>query len=212
LQRGQQLDPVAAREHEQQRADRHPEFVTATSGSATAPARISTAIIGGAGQSDPTGKVFFTSQQRARVEDHDIAVVDRQLHGRQTRRLRLEVDWFGPRGRQHSDRTTLPLDAVQPRRQPDRHQPHRGRRGQRLHRRDHETGASWTDINVIARCPAFTGFISNVIWQDNQTIWITSTDLAPGGKRVIKASIANPGDPWTRRPTRSCRSDCRTCR
>jgi len=58
-------------------------------------------------------------------------------------------------------------------------------------------GASWTDINVIGLVPGFTGFISNVIWQDNQTIWITSTDLAPGGKRVIRASIANPGDPWS---------------
>ena len=59
------------------------------------------------------------------------------------------------------------------------------------------TGATWTDINVIALVPGFTGFISNVIWQDNQTIWITSTDLAPGGKRVIRASIANASDPWT---------------
>lgn len=58
-------------------------------------------------------------------------------------------------------------------------------------------GASWTDINLIGAVPGFTGFISNVIWQDNQNIWITSVDLAPGGKRVIKASIANPGDPWT---------------
>jgi hypothetical protein len=58
-------------------------------------------------------------------------------------------------------------------------------------------GTSWTDINLIAAIPGFTGFISNVIWQDSQNIWITSTDLAPGGKRVIKASIANPGDPWT---------------
>jgi hypothetical protein len=58
-------------------------------------------------------------------------------------------------------------------------------------------GTNWTDINLIAAIPGFTGFISNVIWQDSQHIWITSTDLAPGGKRVIKASIANPGDPWT---------------
>jgi len=58
-------------------------------------------------------------------------------------------------------------------------------------------GANWTDIDLIAAVPGFTGFISNVIWQDNQHIWITSVDLAPGGKRVIKASIANPGDPWT---------------
>lgn len=58
-------------------------------------------------------------------------------------------------------------------------------------------GTSWTDINLIAAVPGFTGFISNVIWQDNQNIWITSTDLTPGAKRVIKASIANAGDPWS---------------
>ena len=58
-------------------------------------------------------------------------------------------------------------------------------------------GVSWTDISLIAAIPGFTGFISNVIWQDNQHIWITSTDLAPGGKRVIRASIANPGDAWS---------------
>jgi hypothetical protein len=58
-------------------------------------------------------------------------------------------------------------------------------------------GTSWTDINLVAAVPGFTGFISNVIWQDNQNIWITSTDLAPGAKRVIKAQIANPGDSWS---------------
>jgi hypothetical protein len=30
--------------------------------------------------------------------------------------------------------------------------------------------------------PGFNGFISNVIWQDNQNIWITSVDLAPGSR------------------------------
>jgi hypothetical protein len=58
-------------------------------------------------------------------------------------------------------------------------------------------GAAWTDINVIGLVPGFTGFISNVIWQDNQNIWITSADLNPGAKRVIKASIATPATPWT---------------
>ena len=58
-------------------------------------------------------------------------------------------------------------------------------------------GAAWTDISLVAAIPGFTGFISSVAWQDNQNIWITSTDLTPGAKRVIKASIANAGDPWT---------------
>ena len=55
-------------------------------------------------------------------------------------------------------------------------------------------GTSWTDINVIAALPGFTGFISNVIFLDSQTIWITSTDLAPGAKRVVKATTATPGN------------------
>jgi len=58
-------------------------------------------------------------------------------------------------------------------------------------------GTSWTDIALIGTVPGFTGFISNVIWQDNQNIWITSADIAPGVPRVIKASIASPGDSWT---------------
>jgi hypothetical protein len=58
-------------------------------------------------------------------------------------------------------------------------------------------GTSWTDINLVAAVAAFNGFISNVIWQDNQNIWITSTDLTPGVTRVIKAHIANPGDSWS---------------
>ena len=57
-------------------------------------------------------------------------------------------------------------------------------------------GVSWTDINLIGSVPGFTGFISNVIWQDNQNIWITSTDLTPGAKRVVKASIASADASW----------------
>ncbi|MBZ5525774.1 MAG: hypothetical protein LAP21_26430 [Acidobacteriia bacterium] len=58
-------------------------------------------------------------------------------------------------------------------------------------------GATWTDINLIALVPGYQGFITNVTWQDNQNLWITSVAQAPGSARVIKASIANPGDSWS---------------
>jgi hypothetical protein len=58
-------------------------------------------------------------------------------------------------------------------------------------------GASWTDIDLIAKVPGYQGFVTNVTWQDNQNLWITSVAQAPGSVRVIKASIANPSDPWS---------------
>jgi hypothetical protein len=58
-------------------------------------------------------------------------------------------------------------------------------------------GASWTDLNLIALVPGYQGFVTNVTWQDNQNLWITSVAQATGSVRVIKASIANPGDPWS---------------
>jgi hypothetical protein len=58
-------------------------------------------------------------------------------------------------------------------------------------------GTSWTDIGLIGTVAGFNGFITNVIWQDSQNIWVTSSDLTPGATRVIKAHIANPGDSWT---------------
>ncbi|HTM33188.1 MAG TPA: hypothetical protein VL263_17875 [Vicinamibacterales bacterium] len=57
-------------------------------------------------------------------------------------------------------------------------------------------GASWTDIDLIARVPGYQGFVTNVTWQDNQTLWITSVAQAPGAVRVIKATIGSPGDSW----------------
>jgi hypothetical protein len=57
-------------------------------------------------------------------------------------------------------------------------------------------GTTWTDLNLIALVPGYQGFVTNVIWQDNQTLWITSVAQAPGSARVIKATIANPGDSW----------------
>jgi hypothetical protein len=57
-------------------------------------------------------------------------------------------------------------------------------------------GASWTDINLIALVPGYQGFVTNVTWQDNQNLWITSVAQAPGAVRVIKASIASPAASW----------------
>ena len=58
-------------------------------------------------------------------------------------------------------------------------------------------GAHWTDLNLIALVPGYQGFVTNVTWQDNQNLWITSVAQATGSARVIKASIANPGDSWS---------------
>ena len=58
-------------------------------------------------------------------------------------------------------------------------------------------GATWTDIDLIAAVPGYLGFVTNVLWQDNQTLWITAAAQAPGAVRVIKATIASPGDSWT---------------
>jgi hypothetical protein len=57
-------------------------------------------------------------------------------------------------------------------------------------------GASWTDLNLIALVPGYQGFVTNVAWQDNQNLWITSVAQAPGSVRVIKASIASPAASW----------------
>jgi hypothetical protein len=58
-------------------------------------------------------------------------------------------------------------------------------------------GASWADIDLIAKVPGYQGFVTNVTWQDDQTLWITSVAQAPGAVRVIKASTASPGASWT---------------
>jgi hypothetical protein len=58
-------------------------------------------------------------------------------------------------------------------------------------------GASWTDIDLISKVPGYQGFVTNVTWQDNQNLWITSVAQLPGAVRVVKASIANPGDSWS---------------
>jgi len=58
-------------------------------------------------------------------------------------------------------------------------------------------GASWEDIDLISRVPGFQGFITNVTWQDNQNLWITSVAQATGAVRVIRGTIATPASPWS---------------
>jgi hypothetical protein len=58
-------------------------------------------------------------------------------------------------------------------------------------------GATWTDIDLITKVPGYQGFVTNVTWQDNQNLWITSVAQATGALRVIKASIATPTSSWS---------------
>jgi len=58
-------------------------------------------------------------------------------------------------------------------------------------------GASWTDINLVAAVPGYLGFVTNVTWQDNKTLWITSVAQAAGAVRVIKATIASDDAAWS---------------
>jgi hypothetical protein len=57
-------------------------------------------------------------------------------------------------------------------------------------------GASWVDVNLIALVPGYQGFVTNVHWADNQTLWVTSVAQAPGSLRVIKGTIATPASSW----------------
>ena len=58
-------------------------------------------------------------------------------------------------------------------------------------------GANWTDINLVSKVAGYLGFVSNVTWADNQTLWITSAALNAGAVRVVRGTIANPTDSWT---------------
>ncbi len=58
-------------------------------------------------------------------------------------------------------------------------------------------GATWTDVNLIALVPGYQGFITNVTWQDNQTLWIAAVAQAAGSVRVIKGTVATPATPWS---------------
>jgi hypothetical protein len=57
-------------------------------------------------------------------------------------------------------------------------------------------GASWTDLDLITLVPGYVGFVTNVTWQDNQTLWITAAAQQAGAIRVIKATIASPAASW----------------
>ncbi len=58
-------------------------------------------------------------------------------------------------------------------------------------------GATWTDVDMITLVPGYAGFVTNVTWQDNQTIWVTAVAQAVGAVRVIKGTIATPASPWS---------------
>jgi hypothetical protein len=57
-------------------------------------------------------------------------------------------------------------------------------------------GATWTDIDLIAAAPGYQGFVTNVTWQDNQNLWVTSVAQPAGAARVIKGTIATPSSSW----------------
>ncbi len=57
-------------------------------------------------------------------------------------------------------------------------------------------GATWTDLNLIALVPGYQGFVTNVTWADNQTLWVTSVSQLPGSARVLKGTIATPASSW----------------
>jgi hypothetical protein len=58
-------------------------------------------------------------------------------------------------------------------------------------------GVNWVDVNMISLVPGYAGFVSNVTWADNKTIWIAAAAQAAGTKRVVQGTIANEGDSWT---------------
>jgi len=53
-------------------------------------------------------------------------------------------------------------------------------------------GANWTDLNLISLVPGYQGFVTNVAWEDNNTVWVTSVAQASGSLRVLKGTA-----PWT---------------
>ena len=58
-------------------------------------------------------------------------------------------------------------------------------------------GASWTDIDLITLVPGYQGFVTNVTWQDAQTLWVTAVAQAAGAIRVVKGTIATPSSSWS---------------
>jgi hypothetical protein len=58
-------------------------------------------------------------------------------------------------------------------------------------------GASWVDLDMVTTVPGYAGFVTNVLWADNKTLWVTAAAQATGAKRVLKGTVANEGDSWT---------------
>ncbi|HEX7283217.1 MAG TPA: hypothetical protein VF239_14260 [Vicinamibacterales bacterium] len=57
-------------------------------------------------------------------------------------------------------------------------------------------GATWTDLDLLTLVPGYAGFVTNLTWQDDQTLWITAAAQVAGAVRVIKATIASPAASW----------------
>jgi hypothetical protein len=57
-------------------------------------------------------------------------------------------------------------------------------------------GATWTDIDLVTTVPGYQGFVTNMTWQDNQNLWVTSVAQATGAARVLKGTIATPASSW----------------
>ena len=58
-------------------------------------------------------------------------------------------------------------------------------------------GATWTDVDLITLVPGYLGFVTNVTWQNNQTLWVTAVAQASGAIRVIKGTIPTAASPWS---------------
>ena len=193
-------------ELQQQRPRVHPEGPSATSGlSDSAGAGFSTAIIPAPAGLDPTGRVFFHFTN-ARVWKTTTAVLD--LDRADRARLRLEVTLARPAA---TSTTPFPFHAVQPRREPDRHQPHRRAAPPGYWMVTTNGGTTWTDINLIRPWARLQGFRleRDLAGQPERLDHLGG----PHARRDARdqGGIANPGDSGRRPPTRCCRTACRTC-
>ena len=108
----------------------------------------------------------------------------------------------------------LPFEPVQPRREPDRPEPHRGRAPPAGSSTSPPNGgATWTDIDLIAKVPGYQGFVTNVTWQDNQNDVDHLGGAGAGGRARHQGARSRVPAIAGRAPrSRPCRTASRTCR